>query len=64
LLGVCHHSCLLQLACCEGFPHPPSALRAPRPLCYVCLFLLLLLAIQFFFSFFPGWGVGLSRGLC
>jgi hypothetical protein len=23
LLGVCHHSCLLQLAC-EGFPLPPS----------------------------------------
>jgi hypothetical protein len=56
LLGVCHHSCLLQLACCEGFPLPPSlVLRAPRPLCYMS-FLLLLLIIQFFFSFFPGWG--------
>jgi hypothetical protein len=33
----------------------PSALRAPRPLCYMS-FLSLLLIIQFFFSFFPGWG--------
>jgi hypothetical protein len=38
LLGMCHCSCILQLACCEGFPLPPSlALRAPRPLC-MCLF--------------------------
>jgi hypothetical protein len=55
LLGMCRHSCLLQPACCEGFPLlPSSALRAPCPLCYVS-FLLLLVIIQFFFSFFPGW---------
>jgi hypothetical protein len=48
------HSCLLQLACCEGFALPlSSVLMAPRPLCYMS-FLLLLLIIQFFFSFFPG----------
>jgi hypothetical protein len=56
LLGVCRHSCLLQPACCEGFPLPPSlVLRAPHPLFYVS-FLLLLLLIQVFFLFFPGWG--------
>jgi hypothetical protein len=56
LLGVCHHSCLLQPACCEGFPLPPSSvLRAPCPLCYVS-FLLLLLIIQFFFLFSLGGG--------
>jgi hypothetical protein len=55
LLGMCLHSCLLQPACCEGFPLPSSlALRVPCPLCYVS-FLLLLFIIQFFFSFFPGW---------
>jgi hypothetical protein len=54
LLGGCCCTCLLQPTCCEGFPHPPfSALRVPRPLCYMS-FLLLLLIIQFF-SFFPGW---------
>jgi hypothetical protein len=44
-------------------PHPPSVLRVPHPLCYMS-FLLLLLIFQFFFLFFPGCGVGLSRGLC
>jgi hypothetical protein len=56
LLGVCHCSCLLQLACCEGFPlFPSSALREPHPLCYVS-FLFLLLIIQFFFLFSLGGG--------
>jgi hypothetical protein len=56
LLGMCHGSCLLQPACCEGFPLPPSSvLRLLHPLCYMS-FLVLLLIIQFFFSFFPGWG--------
>jgi hypothetical protein len=55
LLGVCHCSCLLQLAFCEGFSLPASSvLRAPHPLCYISFFLLLLI-IQVFFSFFPGW---------
>jgi hypothetical protein len=47
----------------RDFPSPPSALRAPRPLCYVS-FLLLLLSIEVFFSFFPWVGVSLSRGPC
>jgi hypothetical protein len=55
LLGVCCWSCLLQPACCEGFPSPPSALRVPRPLCYVS-FLLLLLITLFCFLFSLGWG--------
>jgi hypothetical protein len=35
-------------------PHPPLALRAPCPLCYMffCCYCLLFI----FFSFFPGWG--------
>jgi hypothetical protein len=54
LLGMCCRSCLLWSAC-EGLPLPSStALRVPCPLCYMS-FLLLLLIIQFFFSFFPGW---------
>jgi hypothetical protein len=61
LLGVCCCSRLLQPACCEGFPLPPSSvLRAPRPLCYVS-FLLLLLIIQFFF-FFPWVGFSCPGG--
>jgi hypothetical protein len=56
LLGVCRHSCLLQPACCGGFPFPTSsALRVPHPLCYVS-FLLLLLIIQGFFLFSLGGG--------
>jgi hypothetical protein len=55
LLGVCHRSCLLQPACCEGFPLPHSSmLRVPHHLCYMSF--LLLLIIQFFFPFYPGWG--------
>jgi hypothetical protein len=38
------------------YPSPTLVLRAPCPLCYVSFFLLLLFIIQFFFSFFPGWG--------
>jgi hypothetical protein len=61
-LGMCHCSCLLQLACCEGFPLPLSfVLGVPHPLCYIsfCCYCLLLS----FFFFFPWVGVGLSRGL-
>jgi hypothetical protein len=35
-------------------PPPSLALMASHPVCYVSL-LFLLLIIQFFFSFFPGW---------
>jgi hypothetical protein len=62
LLGVCHHSCLLHLACCEEFPLPcSSVLRAPRPLCYMS-FLLLLLIIQFFLSLFSLGGGSVCPG--
>jgi hypothetical protein len=44
-----------------GIPLPPSSmLKAPHPLCYVSLFLLLITQ----FLFFPWVGVGLSRGRC
>jgi hypothetical protein len=61
LLGMCCHSCLLQLACLFTVPWeiaPPPLFRAqgtPPSLLHVFL-LLLLFIIQFFFSFFPGWG--------
>jgi hypothetical protein len=44
-------------------PPRPSVLRVPHPLCYLS-FLLLLLIIQGFFSFFPLVEVSLSRELC
>jgi hypothetical protein len=46
----------------RDFPSPPSARRAPRPLCYVsfCCYCLL---FSFLF-FFPWVWVSLSRGLC
>jgi hypothetical protein len=31
LLGVCHCSCLLQPACCEGFPLPPFSAQGTPP---------------------------------
>jgi hypothetical protein len=46
----------VHLQFCEGLPLPHSSeLRAPCPLCYVS-FCCYCLIIQFFFSFFPGWG--------
>jgi hypothetical protein len=46
---------LVYLQFREGLPLPTSSvLRAPCPLC--CVFFVLLLIIQLFFSFFPGWG--------
>jgi hypothetical protein len=39
---------------CGISPPPPSAPRVPWPLCYVSF---LSLFIQFFFSFFPWWGL-------
>jgi hypothetical protein len=48
-------SWLVYLQFCEGLPFtPPSALRAPRHLCYMSF--LLLLFIEVFFTSFPGWG--------
>jgi hypothetical protein len=47
LLGMCHHPCLLQLACCEGFPlpslfssqgAPPSLLRVFFVIAYYSVF--------------------------
>jgi hypothetical protein len=52
---------LVYLQFWEGFPSPPSELRAPHPFCYVSLLFLLLITQ---FLFFPQVGVGLSRGLC
>jgi hypothetical protein len=63
LQGMCHHTCLLQLVCCERFPLPNSlVLMAPRPLS-TCLFCCYCLSFSFSFLF-PWVGVGLPRQLC
>jgi hypothetical protein len=63
LLGLCHRSCLLQRACCEGFPLPPFHTQdAPPSLLHV--FIVVIAYYSVFFFFFPWVGVGLSRGLC
>jgi hypothetical protein len=56
-------SCLLQLACCEGFPLPPLWCLGCPTLFAMCLFCYYCLLFSFFF-FFPWVGFGLSRGLC
>jgi hypothetical protein len=58
LLGVCRHSCLLHLACCEGFPSPLGAQGAPPSLLHVffCCYCLL-------FSFFFFFSLGRSQSV-
>jgi hypothetical protein len=56
LLGMCHHSCLLQPACCKGFPLPDSLVL--NSLLHV--FFVVIAFYSVFFSFFPwvgGWSV-------
>jgi hypothetical protein len=56
LLGVCWRSCLLQLACCEGFPSPPLGAQGTPP----SLLLVFFIVIQFVFFLFSlggGWSV-------
>jgi hypothetical protein len=55
LLGVCHHSCLLRLACCEGFPLTPLQHSGHSTLFAMCLFVVIAY-YSVFFSFFHGWG--------
>jgi hypothetical protein len=55
LLDVCCCSCLLQLACCEGFPSPPlGAQGTPPSLLHV--FVVVCAYYPFFFLFSLGWG--------
>jgi hypothetical protein len=54
LLGGCCHSCLLQSACCEGFPLLPLCHSGCPALFAMCLFCCYCLLFSFF-SFFPGW---------
>jgi hypothetical protein len=63
LLGMCCSSCLLQQACCEGFPFPNLQCSGHPALFAMCLFCCYCLFFSFF-SFFPWVGVSLSRGLC
>jgi hypothetical protein len=64
LLGVCCHSCLLQLACCKGFPFPPPLQHSGHPVLFAtCLFCCYCLLFRVFFSFFPGWR-SVCPGLC
>jgi hypothetical protein len=48
---------LLIYSSMRDFPSPPLWLSGCPALFATCLFLLLLLIVQFFFSFFPGWGL-------
>jgi hypothetical protein len=62
-LGVCHHSCLLQLAC-KGFRLPSLWCSGHPTLFAMCLFCCYCLLFSFFSVFLPWVGVSLSRGLC
>jgi hypothetical protein len=63
LLGMCCRSCLLQQACCEGFPLP-SLWHSGRPTLFaMCVFCCYCLLFSFFFFFSLDWGVSLSKGL-
>jgi hypothetical protein len=53
LLGKCHCSCLLQPACCEGFPLPLLWCSGHPTLFATCLFCCYYSLLSF--SFFPGW---------
>jgi hypothetical protein len=56
LLGMCRHSCLLQLACCEGFPLPPFGTQgAPSSLLRV--FFIVIAYYSVFFSLGGGQSV-------
>jgi hypothetical protein len=53
LLGVCCCSCLLQPACCEGFPLPPFGTQGALP-----SFLRVFFIVIAYYSvslFYPGW---------
>jgi hypothetical protein len=63
LLGVCHRSCLLHPACCDGFLLPLLWRSVCPTLFATCLFCCYCLLFSFFF-FFLWVGVSLSRGLC
>jgi hypothetical protein len=63
LLGVCHRSCLLQPACCEGFPLPPFGAQGTPP-SFLHVFFVVIAYYSGFFFFFSWVEVSLSRGLC
>jgi hypothetical protein len=54
LLGVCCCSCLLQLACFEGFPLPVFGTQGTPPSLLHVFFVVIPYSSVFFF--FPGWG--------
>jgi hypothetical protein len=56
LLGMCHCSCLLQPACCEGFPLPFLQCSGHPALFATCLFCCYCLLFRFFFFFTLGGG--------
>jgi hypothetical protein len=70
LLGMCHHSRqglssqaqLVYLQFWEGFSSPTLWSSECPTLFATCLYCSYCLLLSF--SFFPNWGVGLSRGLC
>jgi hypothetical protein len=57
LLGVCRHFCLLQLACCEGFPLPISLWCPGCPALFATCLFVVIVYYSIVFSFFPEWGL-------
>jgi hypothetical protein len=57
LLGVCCCSCLLQPACCEGFPLPTTFGTQGALPSLLHVFFVVIAYYSVFFSFFPGWGL-------
>jgi hypothetical protein len=53
LPGMCHRSCLLQLACCEGFPLPPFSTQGTPP-SLLCVFFAVIAYYCFFLIFSMG----------
>jgi hypothetical protein len=59
LLGMCHRSCLLQPACCEGFPLPPLWCSGCPALFATCFFVV----IAYYLVFFPFFSLGGCRSV-
>jgi hypothetical protein len=56
VLGICHRSCPLQPACCEGFPLPSCGTQGTPP-SLPHVFFVVISYYSGFFLFFPGWGL-------
>jgi hypothetical protein len=62
LLGMCSHSCLLRLACCEGFPLLPLFGTQSTLPSLLRVFFVVIAYYSVFFSFFPWVGARSVQG--